>query len=168
MTSGRSWTGPRISWRHKPTGRGGRRILGERLAEREEALRWAPLFAGLPARQLRRLARASGITDRRRGATVVKEGASGSVFFVVLEGKAKVVRRGRTVAQLKAGDFFGEMALLDGEPRTASVVAETDARFLTLSRKDFREALDADATLSKRIMREMAGRVRELERPPAG
>jgi CRP/FNR family cyclic AMP-dependent transcriptional regulator len=168
LTASRSWTGPRISWRHRPTGRVGRRIAGELLAEREEALRRAPLFAGLPARQLRRLARASGITDRREGTTVVKEGATGSVFYVILDGKAKVIRRGRTVARLKAGDFFGEMALLDGEPRTASVVTETDARFLTLSRKDFREALDADATLSKRIMQEMAGRIRELEQPPAG
>lgn len=142
--------------------------MGERLAEREEALRRAPLFAGLSARQLRRLARVSGISDRREGTTVVKEGAAGSVFYVILDGKAKVTRRGRAIARLKAGDFFGEMALLDGEPRTASVVTETDARFLTLSRKDFREALEADATLSQRIMRVMAARVRELEKPPAG
>lgn len=163
-----TWTGSRVEWEHRPTARGGRKVVRAGIAEREEALAKVPLFEGLPRRHLRRLAKASGVTERREGATVVREGAAGSVFFVILDGKAKVVRRGRTVARLKRGDFFGEMSLLDGQPRGASVVTETDARFLTLSGKSLSDMLARDPLLATRIMKTMAARLRKLEKPPVG
>jgi CRP/FNR family transcriptional regulator, cyclic AMP receptor protein len=163
-----SWVRTGVRWRFRPTDRGGRRAARIGVEERAAALSRAPLFAALPKRHLRQLARVSGVTERPEGATVVKEGASGSVFYVILDGRVKVVRKGRAVARLQAGDFFGEMSVLDNQPRTASVVTETPARLLTLSAKEFRAAVDADPALAKRILREMAGRLRQAEKPPAG
>lgn len=163
-----SWVRTKVRWNFRPTGRKTSRAARVGLEEREAALSRAPLFAALPKRHLRQLARVSGVMNRGEGTTVVKEGSAGSVFFVILDGQVKVVRKGRTVARLKAGDFFGEMSLLDGRPRQASVITETPARFLTLSAKEFQAALDRDPALAKRILREMAARLRDLEKPPAG
>jgi CRP/FNR family transcriptional regulator, cyclic AMP receptor protein len=162
------WVETKVRWSFRPTARRGGQAGRVALDERAAALARAPLFEEMPKRALRRLARVAGVTDRREGATVVNEGASGSVFYVILEGRAKVIHKGRTVARLRSGDFFGEMSLLDGRPRTASVITETRARFLTLSARDFRAALDADPNLSKHILRVMAARLRDLEKPPAG
>jgi CRP/FNR family cyclic AMP-dependent transcriptional regulator len=163
-----TWVRTGVRWTFRPTGRGTGRAAQVALQEREAALARAPLFASLPKRQLRRLARVSGLMHRSEDSTVVKEGASGSIFYVILDGRVKVVRKGRTVARLKGGDFFGEMSLLDGRPRVASVVTERPTTFLTLSSKDFQAAVDADPALAKRILREMAARLRDLEKPPAG
>ncbi|HEX2025376.1 MAG TPA: cyclic nucleotide-binding domain-containing protein [Actinomycetota bacterium] len=162
------WVKTGVRWRFRPTGRGGSRAAELGLNERQDALSVAPLFAALSKRHLRDLARVSGVTERPEGATVVKEGASGSVFYVILDGAVKVVRKGRTIARLRRGEFFGEMSLLDGQPRVASVVTEAPSRFLTLSAKDFRAALDRDPALARRVLREMALRLREREKPPAG
>jgi CRP/FNR family transcriptional regulator, cyclic AMP receptor protein len=163
-----SWTGPRVQWGHRPVSRGGRGVVRQGIAERERALGRAPLFAGLSRRHLRALARVSGIVHHDEGDTVVKEGAGGAVFFVVLEGKAKVVRKTRTVARLRRGDFFGEMSILDGRPRNASVVAETPSTFLTLAAKDFRAVLEQEPRIAGRILEVMAVRLRDRERSPLG
>jgi CRP/FNR family cyclic AMP-dependent transcriptional regulator len=161
------WVDTNVRWSFRPTERrGAAGRIG--LEERQAALAKAPLFASIPKRHLRQLARSSGVMHRDEGSTVVKEGASGSVFFVILDGRVKVVRGGRTVARLRAGEFFGEMSLLDDQPRLASVVTETPSRFLTLSAKEFRAAIDREPALARRILREIAGRLRELEKPPAG
>ena len=163
-----SWTGPRVQWEHRPTDRRGRAIVRRGIAERERALARAPLFAGLSSRDRRAIAKATGIVRYREGTTVVKEGASGSVFFVILQGKAKVVRKGRTLSRLRRGDFFGEMSLLDGEPRTASVVTEAPSRFLTVAASDFHRLLDRRPKLAVRMLQVLAGRLRRRERPLVG
>lgn len=163
-----SWTGPRLRWRHRPTARAGRGEARQGIAERERALARAPLFAGLSKRHLRAVARVSGIVHHDTGETVVKEGAGGSVFFVVLKGKARVVRRGRTLARLRRGDFFGEMSILDGKPRTASVVTEAPSIFLSLAAKDFRRVLGQEPRIAERMLEVMAGRLRDRERPVLG
>ena len=111
------------------------------------------------------MAKLSGIVRYREGTPVVKEGASGSVFFVILEGKAKVMRKGRTVGRLRRGDFFGEMSLLDGEPRTASVVTEADSTFLTVAAREFQRVLAREPNLALRMLQVVAGRLRATERP---
>jgi CRP/FNR family transcriptional regulator, cyclic AMP receptor protein len=162
------WVGTGVRWTFRPTGRGESRAAQVSLQEREAALARAPLFAALPKRHRRQLARVSGVMHRDEESTVVNQGAGGSVFFVILDGRVKVVRNGRTIARLKAGDFFGEMSLLDDQPRTASVITEERSRFLTLSAREFRAALDREPALAKRILKVIAVRLRELENPPAG
>ena len=160
-----SWTGPRVQWLHRPSERGGRGVARRGVAERERALARAPLFAGLSGRDRRAIAKVSGLVRYREGTPVVREDARGSVFFVILEGKAKVTRKGRTIGRLRRGDFFGEMSLLDGEPRTASVVTEADSTFLTVAARDFHSVLAREPKLALRMLQVMAGRLRASERP---
>ena len=163
-----AWVRSGVRWEHRPTGRGGRSVVRAGVAERERALAGAPLFAGLSKRQLRNVARASGVAGYPEDAQVVEEGDPGTIFYVILEGKVKVVRKGRTIARMGAGSFFGEMSLFDGGPRNATVLTEAPSRFLTLSRSKFRAVLVADGRLAVRILETMAGRIRDLERPIVG
>jgi CRP/FNR family transcriptional regulator, cyclic AMP receptor protein len=162
------WVRTGVRWEHRPTGRGGRAIVKAGIAEREEALAGAPLFAGLSRRQLRDLARTSGVATYPEGTLIVKEGTPGTVLYVILEGAVRVVRKGRTVGRLGSGNFFGEMSVLDGSPRTADVIAEAPSLLLSLSQTSLRAALRSDGRLALRIMEAMASRLRQLERPLVG
>lgn len=162
------WVRTGVRWEHRPTGRPGRSTVRAGIAERERALAATPLFAGLSKRQVRELARNSGVATYPAGESIVKEGAAGTVFYLILDGAVKVVRNGRTVGRLGSGNFFGEMSLLDGAPRTADVVTEAPSRLLSLSRSEFRTMLRSDGRLALRIMEAMAGRLRQLERPLVG
>jgi CRP-like cAMP-binding protein len=144
----------------------GTRISREERARREAALAHARLFANLSKRQLRSLAEVTGVTEYDQGVEVVGEGLEGWTFYVILDGEAKAVRGGRTLGRLAPGDFFGEMSVLGGGARTASVVAERPLRCLTLARDDFLDVLERDGPLATRILREVASRIRQIERSP--
>jgi CRP-like cAMP-binding protein len=101
------------------------------------------------------------------GVTVVREGSRSESFFVVLEGAAKATRRGRTVGRFDKGDFFGEIALLDGGPRTATVMADGHLRCLVLPRTEFRQVVTEDPSVGLKILKGAARRLRELERSVA-
>jgi CRP/FNR family cyclic AMP-dependent transcriptional regulator len=149
-------------WPFQPVQRGAR-ISREELDRRQEALRNAPLFSDLPKRHLRSIADVTWIPSYREGATILKEGSSGSSFFVILEGRAKVVRNGRTIARLAPGDFFGEISLLDPGPRTASVIAESPTICLDLAGADLRDILGREPSLAMKVMRELARRLRDSQ-----
>lgn len=137
------------------------------MARREiEALAKVPIFAELSDRNLRRILRSSETYTYEDGASVVKEGTPSRGVFVILQGKAKVVRRGRTVDRLHAGDFFGEIGLLDGGPRTASVVAEGTLTCLVVLREEFRRILADEPPVAAAVLRGAAARLRRLERSP--
>ena len=133
-----------------------------------EAIAQVPLFANLSPRYLKRLAE---LTEEQRfmsGATVVKEGEVGDTFYLILEGEAKVVHRsGRTANRLYPGDFFGEISLLDGGARTASVVTETPLTALALRRKDFMQLLGVEPEVAVKLLQHAAGLLRRLERSTA-
>ena len=131
------------------------------------ALHEVPLFAGLSARHLRRLA--AGAEEVRYGAgrIIVSQGSRGDSFFVILDGTAKVRRGTRTIGHLGPGDFFGEMALLDGRPRSATVIAETPLVTVRLLRSAFNKAIDAEPAMARGILAELAARIRRLESPRA-
>jgi CRP-like cAMP-binding protein len=154
-------------WPYGPSPRGGR-ISGAELSRRQEALARAPLFASLSKRHLRSLARATAISTYAEGAEIVREGTSGGGFFVILDGRAKVVRENRTLARLSTGDFFGEISLLDGDPRTATVTTETEVACLSLAGRDFLRVLDREPRLGRTMLRELARRIRKLEQLPVG
>jgi CRP/FNR family transcriptional regulator, cyclic AMP receptor protein len=154
-------------------GRGGRyespslhtlmRRSWERPTERDlaEILGALPLFARLSKRQVRGLAKLAKVADYSPRDVIVQVGDRGDSFYVVLEGRARVVGRSRA---LGPGDFLGEMALLDGGPRSATVTAETSVRAMRLPRRGFEKALKQDPGMARAIMEELAGRVRRLER----
>jgi CRP-like cAMP-binding protein len=158
MTSGGS------NWSHEPTERGGRSVLRQHISEQMELLRRAPLFEGLPKGHLRAIAEVSAARRFPPGKELVVQGAAGSVFFVIVEGTAKVVRNGRTVKRLEAGDFFGEMSVLTKAPRSAGVVAESALRCLTLSNSDLRAVLLREPAIAVRMLTKMAERLDEMDR----
>jgi CRP-like cAMP-binding protein len=123
-----------------------------------------PIFSELSPRQLRRVLRATEEYVYMDGSTIVAERATTEQLFVILEGSVRVVRGGRTVARMGTGDFFGEISLLDGGPRTASIVAEGPVRCLVLLRNEFREILEEVPTVAAKTLRSLATRLRKLER----
>jgi CRP/FNR family transcriptional regulator, cyclic AMP receptor protein len=133
-----------------------------------DALVDVPLFAGLAKRHLRHIA---GLTEEEQfpeGTSLAEEGKPGDSFYVLLEGEAKVVRGGRRIDRLIPGDFFGEIALIDGGPRTATVVATTPVSTLTISRKRFRKMLEEDPSIVLAMLEELAKRLRNNERSAIG
>jgi CRP/FNR family transcriptional regulator, cyclic AMP receptor protein len=154
-------------WPFEPV-RAGEKISLTELRLREQAVARAPLFASLSKRDLRSLAEVTSVERFQAGSTVVKEGAPGTAFFVILEGRAKVVIGSRTVTGLGSGDFFGEISVLDGDPRTASVVADSSLLCLKLGGSHFLQLLFDQPKLMLKLLREVARRLRAAESPPAG
>jgi CRP/FNR family cyclic AMP-dependent transcriptional regulator len=137
------------------------RPLGRRDAE---ILSGVPLFAGLSRRDLKRLAEHADVVSFRRGEAIVQAGRPGGTFYVVLEGEAKVVRGGRTVGSMTPGDFFGEISLLDGGPRTATVVADTPVTAIRIFKRSFDRVISEEPAVAAKILAVVAKRLREAER----
>jgi CRP/FNR family cyclic AMP-dependent transcriptional regulator len=123
-----------------------------------------PLFAGLSRRHLRRLADNADEAEVASGATIVQDGDPGDSFFVILQGEAKVVRGSRTISVMGPGEFFGEISLLDGGPRTASVVADTPVVVARISKRAFDRMVLDEPGLAAKILSVVARRLREAER----
>jgi CRP-like cAMP-binding protein len=123
-----------------------------------------PLFSACSKRELERIGSATDEIDVDAGRVLVKEGAVGHEAFVIVEGTAEVRRGEQTVAELGPGDHFGELAILDGGPRTASVVAASPLKVLVLGQREFSALVDDVPGLSHKLLRALAGRVRELDR----
>ena len=134
-----------------------------------DALAQVPLFAGMPPRFLKRLADKMDEQRFMEGATIVRQGEPGDTFYVLVEGEAKVKdANGRTLSRLIPGDFFGEISLMDGGPRTATVVAETNLTTLALSRKDFSALLQSEPKVTVGLLKHASALLRRLERPASG
>ena len=134
-----------------------------------DALAQVPLFAGMPPRFLKRLADKMDEQRFMEGATIVRQGEPGDIFYVLVEGEAKVKdANGRTLSRLIPGDFFGEISLMDGGPRTATVVAESNMTVLALSRKDFSALLRSEPKVTVGLLKHAAALLRRLERPASG
>ena len=115
--------------------------------QRLEILATVPLFAGSSKRQLKGLLDWTREYKYEPGHTIVREGAKGDELFVLLEGKAYVSRSGKLLTRLAAGDYFGEMAVIDGRPRMATVIADGPVDCLVLKQKDFKAVLEGDPML---------------------
>lgn len=112
------------------------------LSERVARLRYTPLFSELPIRDLRRLAEACATVEADPGEVIVTQGGEGDALYVVVRGLLRAERVDRSghhqvLQDIHKGEFFGEFALLDHVPRSASVVVRSDATLMTLSRGDF-------------------------------
>jgi CRP/FNR family transcriptional regulator, cyclic AMP receptor protein len=127
-----------------------------------------PLFQDLSNRQLRKVVDLAEVARFMAGATLVKQGDIGDSFYVVLTGQAKVVANGRTINRMVPGDHFGEISLLDGGPRTASVMAETEMTLVIITQKGFLAMLAKDPEITICLLEGMARTVRRLDRSLAG
>ena len=131
-----------------------------------ESLKRAPLFAGLSRKELVQLARLTDDAEVPAGRVLCKEGELGREFFVLVEDTVDVLRDRRHVATLGAGDFVGEISLLDQTSRTATVTATTPLRFFVLTPKDFQRMLDDNPSVERKVLRALAQRVLELSGDP--
>jgi CRP-like cAMP-binding protein len=133
-------------------------------SEAVRTLRAVPLFRELPKRHLRRIAAQMGLHSHADGTTVVKAGASGRHFHVIVDGSARVIAPGGDVV-LGRGDYFGELALIDGAPRAADVVAEGTLTTLQVSSTPFARLLREEPAVTLGLIRGLVAMVRELQRP---
>ena len=124
-----------------------------------ELLKRVPLFAQCSKAELERIAAVADEIDLPEGRELTREGASGREFFVILEGEAEVTKAGRPLRTLGAGDFFGEIALVEHMPRTATVTATTSLRFFVLTSEAFYGVLDKNPEVERRVLRALARRL---------
>ncbi len=131
-----------------------------------ERLKRAPLFEGLSRKELVQLARMTDDVEVPAGRVLCKEGDIGREFFVLVDGKVDVAKNGRRVARLGAGDFVGEISLLEQTPRSATVTATTPLRFFVLTSRDFRQLVEDNPGVERKVLRALARRVLELSGDP--
>ena len=125
-----------------------------------ESLRRVPLFAGLDRKELDVLGKLIKEQRYAAGATIVKAGASGHGLYIIREGNVSVVRDGQKVAAMGPGQFFGEISVLDGGPRTADVRADSDTVCLTLVSWEVKPLLMDNASMTYKMLLEMIKRLR--------
>ena len=135
------------------------------MAERSdiERLSGVDLFKGLARKELGVIAGLAKELSFPEGAVVAEEGRQGGRFFLILDGEAKVTIRSRTRRRLRAGDYFGEISLIDGEPRSATIVAATPLRTLALAEWNFRSVLLAHPSIARKLLVELCRRLRSAE-----
>jgi CRP/FNR family transcriptional regulator, cyclic AMP receptor protein len=129
---------------------------------RAELLAGCPLFKGIPAGGLAKLAEAATPVDFPAGHVIARQGEIGTGFFVIVSGLVRVVREGAIVARLGPGEFFGELSVLDQMPRNATVSAEQATSCLALASWDFDKILLEEPALTLAILRGVARRLREI------
>lgn len=125
-----------------------------------DTLRKVPLFSGLDNKELDQIA--SSMRERRfkAGDTVTQEGAGGVGFFVVEEGEAEVDVGGETRGVVGPGDYFGEIALINESPRTATLTARTDMLCFGMTPWDFRPLVESNSTIAWKLLTAMAEKMR--------
>ena len=131
-----------------------------------ESLRKVPIFSGLDKKELGALGRLVKEQSYPAGTTIVQAGAGGHGLYIIKEGKVSIIQNGRTVANMGPGQFFGEIAVLDGGPRTADVKADTDTVCLTLISWEVKPLLQEDAGLTYKMLIEMVKRLRATAPQP--
>src|SRR2546421_3972511 len=139
------------------------REMGRGGAELVPMLAGVPLFRNLSRRHLKRVASLARMRRFAAETPIVRAGDAGSAFYVLIDGGARVVTPKGRARKLGSGDFFGEMALLDDSPRSASVVAEGDVLTMTINRSAFGKLLPSEPALSQELLRTLAARLRSAE-----
>ncbi len=132
-----------------------------------DALAGCSLFSGVSKRHLRKIAGLAKVVEFSPGEIVAQHGEPGDAFYLVMHGRARVLGERRARSSLGPGGFFGEIALLDGGPRTATVTAGTQLVALRIPRRPFLKLLEQEPRVAVAILQEVAGRLRKVERAQA-
>jgi CRP-like cAMP-binding protein len=137
--------------------------------EKLEHLRTVPLFAHMGRRELERLGQLTDEIEVGLDRVLAEQGEIGHEFFFVLDGRLMVLDGHTPIATMGPGDFFGEIALLDGRPRTATVRAEGITRLLVIGHREFHALMDEFPLIRRAVLEAVAERLRrtEGESPPA-
>jgi CRP-like cAMP-binding protein len=121
------------------------------------------MFSELSSRELKKVASFMTPVNIKAGRDLTVQGQPGREFMIIAEGNATVRRNGRVIARLGPGDFFGELAVVAGVPRTATVTADTDMVVEALNRREFSSLLDESPKLAKKILVGAVKRLYEIE-----
>lgn len=132
-----------------------------------QLLRNVRLFSACNDRELGKIAALTDQIEVDKGAVLTVEGRPGGEAFVIASGTATAKLRGKKLATLSEGSFFGEMSLLDHGPRTATITADTPMTLLVLDPRSFMQLLDEVPAVSRKILRILAERLREIEKAGA-
>jgi CRP-like cAMP-binding protein len=138
-------------------------MLHKRPSDKADALKKVPLFSDLSRRYLDLIAKQTDEVNEEAGTVLAKQGALGLEFLLLLEGGARVERDGTVIAHLGPGDFFGEMSLIDGMPRSASVIAESACELLVIQSRAFRSLLDEVPELPRKLLATVCARLRAAD-----
>ena len=143
----------------------GRSFFGGRISQDDkiDRLEEVGLLTGCSRRQLRAIARISEVIEVPAATVLARAGTAGEEFFLILDGSARVEVSPRKRSRLAPGQYFGEMSLLDGGPRSASVTAETPLRLLVIKRRDFTTLLKAAPDLTQSLLATLSQRLRQAE-----
>jgi CRP/FNR family cyclic AMP-dependent transcriptional regulator len=131
--------------------------------EKLDLLRRIPLFTDFGRRDLERLSQLADEVEVPAERRLMAEGDRGAEMFVIASGRVRVEREGRRINSLGPGDFFGEIALLDGGPRTATVTADERTRLLVLTRREFHTMMEEFPEVAAEVLNALAHRIRRLE-----
>lgn len=128
-----------------------------------ELIRGVPLFGGCRGRDLEQIGRLADTVEVPAGEILLREGRTAHEFYIIVEGTVRVERGGATVARLGPGEFAGEIALIDGGPRNATVIAETPATLLVLGHREFHALMQQYPSIQLTVLQALAQRVRAAE-----
>ena len=131
--------------------------------ELEQQLASVPLLAGSEGRVRRRLAEIGKRRTYAADETIVREGSTGTALYIVLKGRARVERESETIGQLSAGDFFGELALIEEHPRSATIIATEETDCLLFPAWEFTALLEEHPEIAVPIMRALIARLHRRE-----
>ena len=126
-----------------------------------ELLSRVPLLSRCSKKELSRIAMLADLVDFKEGATLMTEGSRGAEFFVIVDGAAEVIKGGNRLAELGAGDWVGEIALLCDVPRTATVVASTPLETLVLTRQGFSALIHDVPSIGTKVLAATGERLAE-------
>ena len=124
-----------------------------------ELLHAVPLFANCSKAELQRIASLADELDLGEGATLIREGERGREFLVVVDGTVRVTKRGKTVRDLGAGAFIGEIALISDVPRTATVTATSPVRLLVVTDRAFRGLIEEMPSIATKVLQSLGERL---------
>lgn len=138
-------------------------MIFRRRSEKVNVLKKVPIFSSLSQRHLNLIAKHADEVTLEAETVLARQGAQGLEFLVIVEGRARVEKGGKTIARLAAGDFFGEMSLIDGKPRTATVIAETPIILLVIHTRSFSHLLDTVPGLQRKVLVTLCERLRRAD-----
>jgi len=124
-----------------------------------QMLKRVPLFGSCSSSSLSQIGRIADEIRLTEGRELISEGAPGRQFFILLAGTADVLRKGRKIATMRAGDFFGEISLLTDRPATATIKLTEDAALLVITRAGFRRLLRENSGVNLQVLQALAERV---------
>jgi len=138
-------------------------MLLRRRSDKADVLKKVPLFNGLTRHHLDLVAREADEVKADAGSVLTRQGGLGREFLLILDGGGRVEREGKLIARLGPGDFFGEMSLIDGMPRSATVIAESPTALLVIEARSFRKLLDAVPGLQRKLLITLCARLRAAD-----